>query len=596
MKLVKRASRCAPQLTLSLSVASALGFFLLAPVAAQPSSDPVIFLDQGWSQSDRELFYQTPQGSSIASYDIFMNMEVAGSQELFRSDANSARFGLIPQAANPRTNPDGFPVGVTKNVVTEGRWKGETVGPNCAVCHTAQLSYKGKQIRIDGGHTNLFDIQAYMQALDQAYQATLSDMAKFDRMAARIGATSTDAKSELRKRFASEAERTHYYNTVAAASPSPWGLGRTDCLTLISNRLASIEPNIPQNMSVAAAPVKIPFVWNAGQATWTQWGGWAQDPLSRNYGETLGVYLPMDLQSKTPEEGLFDSAAAILNLQKIEDTMWRLAPPKWPEEIFGKIDRAKAAQGKALFATHCASCHNSYPYTWTAPNKYGTRFLEVGLVPKTYMGTDMQQTVVVSEFMYARQLSPYLAPPDKGKAVVLAADLKGPVVRQLLGRAVEKLHLTEAQMADLNGFREFPLPPGSQAYWKAAPRDGVWATPPFLHNGSVPNLYEMLIPASQRTKKFYVGRDFDPVKVGVDTSGKSGTFLLDTSLVGNSNAGHSFEDGPSGNGIIGPLLTEEQRWALVEYLKSIPEEGGRVTPFGGPPNARSGNQPWANPK
>ncbi len=185
--------------------------------------------------------------------------------------------------------------------------------------------------------------------------------------------------------------------------------------------------------------------------------------------------------------------------------MWRLAPPKWPEEIFGKIDRVKAAQGKALFATHCASCHNSYPYTWTAPNKYGTRFLEVGLVPKTYMGTDMQQTVVVSEFMYTRQLSPYLAPPDKGKAVVLAADLKGPLVRQLLGRAVEKLHLTEAQMADLNGFREFPLPPGSQANWKAAPRDGVWATPPFLHNGSVPNLYEMLIPASKRTKKFYVG-------------------------------------------------------------------------------------------
>ncbi len=216
-------------------------------------------------------------------------------------------------------------------------------------------------------------------------------------------------------------------------------------------------------MSVATAPVKIPFVWNAGQATWTQWGGWAQDPLSRNFGETLGVYLPMDLQSKTPEEGLFDSAAAILNLQKIEDTMWRLAPPKWPEEIFGKIDRVKAAQGKALFATHCASCHNSYPYTWTAPNKYGKRFLEVGLVPKTYMGTDMQQTVVVNEFMHTGQLSPYLPPPDKGKAVVLSPDFKAPLVRHLLGRAVEKLNLSEGEMADLNGFREFPSPPGSQS-------------------------------------------------------------------------------------------------------------------------------------
>ncbi len=592
----KRIFRSAAALVCLLSSATALWLIPVERVSAQAPGDSVIYLDQGWSQADRELYYQTPQGSVIASYDIFTNMEVAGSQELFRSDANSARFGLIPQAANPRTNPDGFPVGITKNVVTEGRWKSVTVGPNCSVCHTAQLIYKGKRIRIDGGHTNLFDIQAYMQALDQAYQATLTDTAKFDRMAARIGATSTDAKSELRTRFVREAERTHYYSSVAAATPFPWGPGRADCLTLISSRLASIEPNIPENMSVAAAPVKIPFVWNAGQATWTQWGGWAQDPLSRNFGETLGVYLPMDLQSKTPEEGLFDSAAAILNLQKIEDTMWRLAPPKWPEEIFGKIDRVKAAQGKALFATHCASCHNSYPYTWTAPNKYGKRFLEVGLLPKTYMGTDMQQTVVVNKFMYTAQLSPYMPPPDKGKAVVLASDFKPTLARLLLGRAVEKLNLSAGDMPDLNGFRELPLPPGSQTVWKAAPRDGVWATPPFLHNGSVPNLYEMLIPASQRTKKFYVGRDFDPVKVGVDTSGSSGTFLLDTSLVGNSNAGHSFENGPRGNGIVGPLLTDQQRWALVEYLKSIPEEAGRVTPFGGPPDARSGNQPWANIK
>ena len=142
-------------------------------------------------------------------------------------------------------------------------------------------------------------------------------------------------------------------------------------------------------------------------------------------------------------------------------------------------------------------------------------------------------------------------------------------------------------------YHELPLPPAPVDVYKAAPRDGVWATPPFLHNGSVPNLYEMLIPAKERTKKFYVGREFDPVKVGLDTSGKSGTFLLDTSLPGNSNAGHSFENGPRGNGVIGPLLTDQQRWAIVEYLKSIPEEAGRVTPFGGPPNAVTGHPPWA---
>ena len=374
----------------------------------------------------------------------------------------------------------------------------------------------------------------------------MTDAAKFDRMAARIGASSSDAKSELRKRFEVEAGRLHYYRARAAVSPTPWGPGRADCLTMIMNRLMAVETGIHENMSTPSAPVKIPFLWNATQATWTQWGGWAQDPLLRNYGETLGVELPMDLRSKTPEQGLFESAAAILNLQKLEDTLWLLAPPKWPEEVLGKIDRQKAARGKILFADNCAGCHNSYPYTWTEPNKYGKRFLQVGLLPAAYMGTDKQQLLAVKEFMITGELSAYLPPPYTGEAVVPADLFKATLARRLAERAVEPLKLSEAQAADLNGFRELPLPPPTVDKWKAAPRDGVWATPPFLHNGSVPSLYEMLIPARELTRKFYVGREFDPVKVGVDTSGKSGTFEFDTSLPGNSNAGHSFENGPRG--------------------------------------------------
>jgi hypothetical protein len=163
---------------------------------------------------------------------------------------------------------------------------------------------------------------------------------------------------------------------------------------------------------------------------------------------------------------------------------------------------------------------------------------------------------------------------------------------RILDTALSSIKLSSEQEIKLHGYREFPLPPPPVGTYKAAPRDGVWATPPFMHNGSVPNLYEMLLPAKQRSKTFYVGREFDPVKVGLDTTGASGKFLYDTALRGNSNAGHSFENGPRGNGVIGPLLTDTQRWALVEYLKSIPGEAGRVTPFGGPPNAVTGNAPW----
>jgi hypothetical protein len=587
-------SRSSGFMALSIPFACLLGLLFLEPAVGQPSGQPVIYLDQAWSQADRETYYQISQGSIVMSYDLFLGLEVPGSQELFRSDANSARYGMITQPANPRTNPDGLPIGLAKAAFTEGRWKGEHIGLTCAACHTAELHYNGQRIRVDGGVANTFDLMAYIYALDEALQATLTDATKFDRLAGRAGASSPEARNALRKRFESEAGVVHQYR-LNLVTPFLWGPARMDAIGLIVNRLTSIAPAIPENWSVPLAPTKPPFLWNSGQGTWTQWRGVQQDPIDRNSTETMGVFLSMDLTSKTRADGLFDSSSVMLNLQKIEGSLWRLAPPKWPEEIFGKIDRAKATQGKALFANYCASCHNMWPYTWTAPNKYGKRFLEVGLVPHAYVGTDPGQFDDLGPYRFTRQLKDNLPGSLKGREMVPTGDLYVALRTEIFETALAKLKLTPAQSVAIHGYREFPLPPPPLTVYKAAPRDGVWATPPFMHNGSVPNLYEMLLPANERTKKFYVGREFDPVKVGLDTSAKSGAYLLDTSLRGNSNAGHSFEVGPLGNGIIGPRLTEEQRWALVEYLKSIPEEGGRVTPFGGPSDARSGNQPWANP-
>ena len=159
-------------------------------------------------------------------------------------------------------------------------------------------------------------------------------------------------------------------------------------------------------------------------------------------------------------------------------------------------------------------------------------------------------------------------------------------------KALAKLNLTEQQLIDAEGYR----PPGEmgppQPVYKAGPRDGVWSTGPFLHNGSVPNLYEILLPAAERSSTFFIGRDLDLVKVGTDTSGNSGKFLFDTSLVGNSNQGHSFQDGPRTKGVIGRQLTEAERWALIEYLKSIPTEEDQVTPYGGPKDAV---EAWKDP-
>jgi hypothetical protein len=575
----------------NLTAVSALGFacalaFFSQPAVAQTASSPVVYLNQAWSQADREWYYNFSQGSSTISYDIFLNLEVAGSQELFRGDANSDRFGLIPQAANPRTNPDGLPIGLSKTPVLKALMPDEHVGDyigfTCAACHNAQLSYQGKRIRIDGGVGNRLDLQAYIYALDDALQATLNDPAKFDRLAARLKASDAGAKSALRKRFEMDASRVHQYRTRVLVTPTVWGPSRMDAISLIVNRVTTVLPGIPENWSTPVAPTKPPFLWNAPQGLWTQWRGVQQVPIERNLIETMGVFMSINLHAKDPKTGMFESNAAIRNLQAVESLLARLAPPSWPEDVFGKIDREKAARGKDLFMPLCSSCHNAWPYTWTEPNKYGKRFVLVGLVPQSLVGTDPNQFETVREYAITRQLSPYLPGPFKGKELAPTGDVYYGVAKGVLEAAIGKAKIPEADMPDVLGYRVLPPPPPPMKVYKAAPRDGVWATPPFMHNGSVPNLYEMLVPARERTKKFCLGREFDPVKVGLDTACGSGAFEIDTAQRGNSNAGHSFEEAPRGNGVIGPALTEEQRWALVEYLKSIPETPGRVTPFGGP--------------
>ena len=97
--------------------------------------------------------------------------------------------------------------------------------------------------------------------------------------------------------------------------------------------------------------------------------------------------------------------------------------------------------------------------------------------------------------------------------------------------------------------------------YKGRSLNGIWATAPYLHNGSVPTLYDLLLPADQRPKKFMVGsRKLDPDKVGFEHDlDKYNGFLFDTSLPTNSNAGHEYGTG----------LTDPERKDLVAYLKTL---------------------------
>ena len=109
--------------------------------------------------------------------------------------------------------------------------------------------------------------------------------------------------------------------------------------------------------------------------------------------------------------------------------------------------------------------------------------------------------------------------------------------------------------------------PGSAdvgAAYEARVLHGIWATAPYLHNGSVPNLWELLTPAKQRKTSFMVGsRVFDPKNVGYVTDpspSNNHIFVTDPNNAnGNGNSGHEY----------GSDLTPHERWAIIEYLKTL---------------------------
>ncbi len=577
-------------LSLSLTI-------LMLTVSALAQTPAISYLDQAWSAQDRADYYWTSQGSALLSYDIYLALEAEGTTDLFSSPAHSDRMGLLTEPLDLARNPDNLPVGVAKTSITVGQYKGIYAGLTCAACHTGQIQYQGKQIRIEGGASNRVALWDWLRSLSVSLDRVSTDPEKYKALAARIRAKGPVDEADLRKRLmADTALLRERVDTILLVPFNP-GPGRMDALGLIHNAFAGGATGMLENMRLAAAPVKPPFLWNAPQSAWIQWSGVSENPLTRNFGETLGVFARYDLKSASPESGLFESTTDIKGLVKIENLLRRLAPPKWPEDLLGKLDQGRVKDGEKLFAKHCVECHTTYPYRWSEARQGGMRSIENALVPQRVVGTDATQLAGVtfdpSPLIATKNLAVYF----DGKTAVSQGEFNGKMMKQMLERALKQSGpFTPSQMADMTSYAPSATREPVQSY-KAAPRDGVWATGPFLHNGSVPNIDELLSPASERSKTFFVTRDFDPVKLGLDIAGKKSGYFFDTTRVGNSNAGHSFED-TKGPGVIGPALNQSERFALIEYLKSIPNQAARVTPYGNPKDPLIANEDplWFNTK
>jgi len=88
---------------------------------------------------------------------------------------------------------------------------------------------------------------------------------------------------------------------------------------------------------------------------------------------------------------------------------------------------------------------------------------------------------------------------------------------------------------------------------------GIWAAAPYLHNGSVPTLAELLKPPAERVASFKVGPNYDLENIGLATNQPTGFSVYDTTKVGNSNAGHNF----------GTELSDSDKEDLLEYMRGL---------------------------
>jgi hypothetical protein len=557
----------------------ALAFGATAAVAQTSTGGPVLtYAAQGWSEADRDTFYTTSQGSRMIQYSWFRALRRLDVDEPFAAD-RLQRYGYLPNNRS-KTNPEGLPVGF----VIDGNAATGDLGMTCAACHTAQLEYQKdgvtRALRLDGAPANA-DFQPFLTDFKAASQATLNQPDRFNVFAkAVLGAGYTSAKvAQLKIDFGGWVKQFGEFMD-ASLPASPWGPGRLDAFGMIFNRVAARDLRISKNFKIADAPVSYPFLWHASRQDHTQWNGGVPNglyiqALARNTGEVFGVFgvfKPMRPLGFGPII-YSNNSADFDGLQTLEEKIAILKPPPWPRDIFG-IDDKLAERGKPLFEVNCGGCHGEHP-TVGRPQIWITTISAAGTDPKMVLNSGRSSDPGLF-------LGAPLPPPSIGLVSnpakthdILAKSVIGSILdgsfipqggvqraiqKDTLGNLANPIGTTVSTLSDL--FK--PPSTASGAAYESRVLHGIWATAPYLHNGSVPNLWELLTPPKKRNPTFMVGsRVYDPVNVGYRTDQspfKNGAFAVDPmNANGNGNGGHDY----------GTTLSDDDRWAIIEYLKTF---------------------------
>lgn len=572
------------------------GGVVAPPVVPVLAGDAPLTLDQGWSDELAARFHFTPQGSQLIPRRWFLALTDAEGLRPFREPDRLRGYGLLYAApgSSPALNPDGLPIGFA--VDPAPREDGEPwLGPTCAACHTGRIASGARVWRVEGGSA-LFDFDRFGADLDAAVQATRADPSRFAAFAARVGAD-PDA---LRPAFDAYAQRSARVWSVQRPQHAS-GFGRVDALGQIVNALAVLNLDAPRavqdgNRRAPRAPVSYPALWGTPAQDFVQYAPVASSPIGRNAGEVLGVFGEVALTDRRAAHR-YRSSILYRELHELENWVRALRPPAWPEAAFGAIDPALWAAGRRLFAADCNACHNTLApqrRTEARDSVIGETSVRVSAVPGAVIGTDPTYHRALAEwridpgpladlFQDARQVG---APQFFGATVFATVQdnlRRRPLLGVVMFNSGETRMCPSTNRSTANAPRppilayEIPSPctvergvlfaperpwrpPGTNwAAFKAGPLHGAWATAPYLHNGSVPTLDDLLRPPAERPAVFWTGSaQFDPVRIGFDHGPGPGLFRFDTNAPGNGRQGHAYPPQP---------YDAAQRRAMLEFLK-----------------------------
>ena len=494
-----------------------------------------------WSADDLNFFLHGSMSTEVVPEPV-LRAFIQTYPDLFPR-ADLANLGLIPDS------DFGWPIGFSRKEVKHlGNLS--AVGLNCAACHVAEIhSSKGAAPVRLLGVTSHFDAEAFFGAVIVATFRT-ADPANMKRFAsAYLAATDPDVDESTQTLLAEEWEKQREKIDAEIKSDpggakgvepgalheiAPGALVLDDEILEHEKDLAAFSHSILQlfhNMRAALhipdqppekappssgpgrndafgllsaglfnapqpyAPVKYGLVWNVSKRHWVHWDGNTQTPLGRNLLASLGLGAPLH-----GKHGELDFAV----VKRQTDLTEMIQAPHYPY----KIDLTAAKRGAAHYTANCVSCHGG-----TESDKRLYSVAEVGTDPLRAELFTKEQSTRFNKFLAELETAGYRPAKEEGL------------------RSTGK-------------------------YW-AASMDGIWARSPYLHNGSVRTMQELLTPPAQRAKTFHRGsQDYDDAEMGY---ADAGVYLFDTSTRGNSNSGHNY----------GTALTADEKRDLLEYLKTL---------------------------